>query len=344
MTRDELVERVREVARRLGKTTLKHKEFRAETKIGDNWIRRHFDGWSELCAAAGISAQRAFRLNDDDIFVAMKDAFEVFGGIGTRYQLARHFRYHTSVLSARWPDWPAVLVAFRAWVLQHTPDWRFTEELETRIAYGKSPGGRRSNGLQRKAAASPVTADGELPCPLPAPLPGEAPNRRPPTDAPAGEKAREIVEETTGEPPGAPSDTVPVEAANDQAIGPSTGPLAGPLVGDAIAYRGIMFAPTNEMGVALLFGAAALELGFMVEAARTQFPDCYAWRRVADGRRKRVRIEFEYASANFRLHAHDPKGCDLIVCWEHNWLKSPVPVFDLKKAIAALRLKGLGLA
>ena len=33
-------------------------------------------------------------------------------------------------------------------------------------------------------------------------------------------------------------------------------------------------------------------------------------------------------------HFHDPEGCDLIVCWEHNWAESPLEVVELKRAIS----------
>jgi hypothetical protein len=109
------------------------------------------------------------------------------------------------------------------------------------------------------------------------------------------------------------------------------------LVGDLLAYRGFMFAPTNEVGVGMLFAAAAPDLGFVIESAGTAFPDCIAWRRIAPSRWRRLRIEFEYAAANFRLHRHDPLGCDLIVCWDHDWPDCPVRVLDPKKEIARLR-------
>ena len=36
-------------------------------------------------------------------------------------------------------------------------------------------------------------------------------------------------------------------------------------------------------------------------------------------------------------HMHDPNGCDIIVCWEHNWPECPLEVIELKKEIAKLR-------
>jgi len=49
-----------------------------------------------------------------------------------------------------------------------------------------------------------------------------------------------------------------------------------------------------------------------------------------------VRIEFEFASRNFKEHLHDPKGCDMIVCWEHNWPNCPLPVLELRSEVRRL--------
>jgi hypothetical protein len=107
--------------------------------------------------------------------------------------------------------------------------------------------------------------------------------------------------------------------------------------GDPVGFRGLFHAPTNEIGVVLAFGAAADALGFGVETVGAAFPDCTAKRRVAAGRWRSVRIEFEYKSRNFRDHRHDPAGCDLIVCWEHDWPEAPVEVLELRTAIQGLR-------
>src|SRR5262249_46159601 len=48
-------------------------------------------------------------------------------------------------------------------------------------------------------------------------------------------------------------------------------------------------APTNEQGVLFLFGAMAEELGFAVLKIRTEYPDCLAFRQVAEDRMELVR-------------------------------------------------------
>jgi hypothetical protein len=106
-----------------------------------------------------------------------------------------------------------------------------------------------------------------------------------------------------------------------------------PVYGMVIATHAHVYAPTNESGVVCLFGAMAGQLGFMVLRIQTEFPDCEAIRLVAPGRYQLVKIEFEYESRNFLKHNHDPEGCDLIVCWEHNWRDCPVEVVELRGKI-----------
>ncbi len=106
-----------------------------------------------------------------------------------------------------------------------------------------------------------------------------------------------------------------------------------PLYGNFLAKGPMVCAPTNENGVLVLFGALAEQLGFLLLRVQIGFPDVEAWRIVGPDRLQWVRIEAEYQSRNFVLHGHNPKGCDLIVCWEHNWEDCPLEVIELKKFV-----------
>ena len=97
-----------------------------------------------------------------------------------------------------------------------------------------------------------------------------------------------------------------------------------PVMGEPFDRRPMTNAPVNELGVMVLFGMVAWPLlGLQVESVQGRFPDCVAKRQVAPGKWQHLRIEFEYESKNFKLHGHDPKGCDMIVCWRHNWKDIP---------------------
>jgi len=112
-----------------------------------------------------------------------------------------------------------------------------------------------------------------------------------------------------------------------------------PLLGAPMHTAGLAHEPVNEMGVSMLFAMMARDLGFIIESVQAPFPDCRAKMEVMPGRWQDVRIEFEKDSRSFAEHGHDPKGCDMIVCWRHNWKGCPkeMMVLELRKAIRMQR-------
>jgi hypothetical protein len=108
--------------------------------------------------------------------------------------------------------------------------------------------------------------------------------------------------------------------------------------GNPMDFRGLRHEPVNEQGVVFLFGMVAKKLGYLVEAIQRGFPDCEAKHQIAPGRWQRVRIEFEFESRNFRDHEHPASGCDVIVCWRHNWDDCPenIEVVELSGVIKSL--------
>ncbi len=97
------------------------------------------------------------------------------------------------------------------------------------------------------------------------------------------------------------------------------------------------YAPTNEQGVLFVFGTVAAALGFSITKVQTAFPDVEAMREVERNRWQRVRIELEYESRNFLTHMHPLDGCEMIVCWVHNWEECPLEVIELKTVISNQR-------
>ncbi|HVG92431.1 MAG TPA: hypothetical protein VNB54_13140, partial [Alphaproteobacteria bacterium] len=110
-----------------------------------------------------------------------------------------------------------------------------------------------------------------------------------------------------------------------------------PVMGEPFNRRPMTNAPVNELGVMVLFGMVAAGLGLQVESVQGKFPDCIAKRMVAPGKWQHLRIGFEYESKNFKLHGHDPKGCDMIVCWKHNWKDCPagIEVVELSRLLGS---------
>jgi len=104
------------------------------------------------------------------------------------------------------------------------------------------------------------------------------------------------------------------------------------IVGDPINFKGLIFGPLNENGVIFLFSKMHEELGIFIEAIQPSYPDAKARRKTHRGWED-VWIEFEYKSSSFKVHGHDPKECDIIVCWEHDWKNCPLEVIELKSII-----------
>jgi hypothetical protein len=93
--------------------------------------------------------------------------------------------------------------------------------------------------------------------------------------------------------------------------------------------------PTTRDGVIFLFGKVGEELNIYVEEMRAAFPAGLARRYTGSGWEK-VRIEFEYKSADFKKKGLDPAECDIIVCWENNWPDCPIEVIELEDRLASL--------
>ena len=103
-----------------------------------------------------------------------------------------------------------------------------------------------------------------------------------------------------------------------------------PIYGRPMMDVALGLAPTNEMGVVFLFGTVAKDLGYMVVRVQAEFPDCEVFRLIDPERCQLVLAEFEFESRNFLAHGHKIDGCDLIICWKHNWEECPLEVIELK--------------
>jgi hypothetical protein len=113
-----------------------------------------------------------------------------------------------------------------------------------------------------------------------------------------------------------------------------------PIYGAPMMDMALGLAPTNEMGVVFLFGTVAKELGYMVVRVQSEFPDCEVFRLIDPEHCQLVLAEFEFESRNFLAHGHKIDGCDLIICWKHNWEGCPLEVVELSAVMEELRKIG----
>lgn len=111
-----------------------------------------------------------------------------------------------------------------------------------------------------------------------------------------------------------------------------------PLVGPPINFRGLVYAPVNENGVIFLFSKVAEDLGITIEGIQVKFPDAFGKRYEGD-KGYSITMEFEYRSSDYKRHGHPKDGCDLIICWEHNWKECQIQVIELKTLVKELQNK-----
>jgi hypothetical protein len=90
----------------------------------------------------------------------------------------------------------------------------------------------------------------------------------------------------------------------------------------------------TESNVLSEFLTNAEILGYKVLHTQNTFPDLVLLKGATP-----IRAEVERSASDFFRHGHDPKACDLIVCWDNDWVDSPLPVLELQTALEVARLE-----
>ena len=73
--------------------------------------------------------------------------------------------------------------------------------------------------------------------------------------------------------------------------------------------------PRNEVEVREMYAHKMPAHGYRIVASQEAFPD---WLLQNTETGEYVLAEVEHRSSSFVSHGHEPTGCDLIVCWEHD--------------------------
>ena len=271
ITKESIIEKIKEIAMQKGVTSLPKKIFIAESGISEYEYLKFFNTWNEAVTAAGLEAQDfAKPYEKENLFQNLREVFEKSEGLCSRTKFNKISSISHDSYRRHFGSWQEALINFKKWPEDNKYDYPWITE-------------------------------------LPDSLPDE------------------IIEETQ-------------EKSEEADFKKQWKATSGNKYGSFLNFRGLQHAPINEQGVIFLFGMVCLELGFIVEAVQSGFPDCEAKRRI-DSKKdhwERVRIEFEYRSSNFREHGHNPTKCDLIVCWEHDWKDCPIEVVELKKVLSEL--------
>lgn len=306
VTREALIEEVRRVAAKVGRSPTQREFFRW-TKTPASVVVRLFGGWGELVRAAGLFVQRSGVYRTDAWLLSewARVARKV-GCVPRRAQSQAEGEVDAATLCRRLGGWNAVAGRFLTWAGadgQRGGGWRDVVRMVR--AAGGGDGAPRGPGARCGRTRQPSVGESDA-----ASLEkGEEPRHGVPSHLRAALEGERVWRRVEGRP----------------------------LVGEPLRLRGLAYAPDSEQGVVLLFGMLAEELGFHIEKVRKGFPDCEAVRRVGERAWQRVRIEFEFESWNFALHGHDASGCDVIVCWRHTWAECPkgIDVVELARLVSA---------
>lgn len=130
LTKESLISQLQQLAGRLGKTSVSRSEFIRETGISESRINRHFHSWNDLVRSAGLAPNEKSRIDDPDLFHAMKDAFLDAGKICPQTKFDKLCRYSLSVYQRRgWGNWIGVLARFREWATINATDFPYMEQL-----------------------------------------------------------------------------------------------------------------------------------------------------------------------------------------------------------------------
>jgi hypothetical protein len=284
-------------------------EFVSLSGISEHAVSQFFPTWNAALRAAGLQPYTLnLRLEDRELLEDWGCAVRKNHKIPTR-RVYRHLgKFDNRTFERRFGPWSQLPQVFRNFA-HSKPEWADVLAL--------------------------------LPAPAPKPSPKRVPNPPPnsvPSSASQAAVARTLLpvrfsSSNRNSPPERQSPSTP---PSGKARYP---PLDGrPTYGQPMDFRGLRHEPVNEQGVVLLFGMVAKELGYTVEAVQSGFPDCEAKRQIAPQRWQRVHLEFEFESRNFRDHGHSATGCDVIVCWRHNWPDHPphLEILELSSLIKSL--------
>jgi hypothetical protein len=284
-------------------------EFASLSGISEHSVLQFFPSWTAALRAAGLQPYTLnLRLEDRELLEDWGYAVRRNHKIPTR-RVYRHLgKFDHRTFERRFGPWSQLPEVFRNFA-HSKPEWADV------VALLPVPVCRTSGSRTRSAGgASPFS-----------------PARQ------GWVKSKKIMS-TVGAPPNSPPNRQsPSSSPPSKVRYPPLGHR--PIYGQPMDFRGLRHEPVNEQGVVLLFGMVAKELGYTVEAVQSGFPDCEAKRQIAPQRWQRVHLEFEFESRNFRDHGHSLTGCDVIVCWRHNWPDCPpqIEILELSSLIKSLR-------
>jgi len=296
----QILKSIAAMAKRLGRAP-SLLEFLTGARIPKNSVFRLFPRWNDAVRAAGLQPYRLYlRPEDHELLTDWGETVRKLCAVPSRRAYDLNGKHYPVTLEKRFGGWPALPQAFRDFA-------KGKREWDDVLALVPDAG-ELAVGARLPAVAGPACVGRDNPPALSQRMGARRTN--------ASSRAP-ILPKTFQHPP----------------------LKERPTYGEPLDFPTLRHEPVNEQGVVLLFGMIAKDLGYVVESVQAGFPDCEAKRQIGPKRWQRVNIEFEFESRNFRDHGHPLTGCDVIVCWHHNWPDCPahIEVLELSSFIKSLR-------
>ena len=83
--------------------------------------------------------------------------------------------------------------------------------------------------------------------------------------------------------------------------------------------------PSNEIETVILFSQLCTNNpGINILSYSGKYPDA-----IIEWAGKIYRVEFEFLAYNFYIHRHNPRDCDIIICWKNDYPDSVLPIVAL---------------
>ena len=331
-TDEECIAELKRVARLKGVKALSSKQYSEYSRISPGTLRLRFGSWPDALAAAGLSptaaAQRQRTPTQEECVQEMRRIAQV---LGRSHLTAEEFDAQAKVSAFRivrvFKSWSAALQAAGLEsspnVIREVPISTLADDfLRVSIALGRVP---TITQLTRRSRHVSHTFSGKHG--------GYRAFKHAAIDHLLSNNARI---------PSAIKTLFETEIRQfpTEVVQTPDNPQAQPhRQGRTLNFRAFAYAPTCEHDVVQMFGAVAQELGFEILANRSAFPDCQARRRRPGTRETFLAclIEYEFASLDYRRHGHPVSGCDLVVCWRHDWAECPIEVLELYTEIRTLK-------
>ena len=321
MKKVDIIKELRRVATDLGKTSLSISDFREHSRVSLSKVRGTFGTWNAAVTEAGLdpippvttkSARNPGPTEEQLLQEIIRVTKEV-GKIPTHTTVRRFGAFSETPYRNRWGSLrDAAELAYEKYGWPLSPDAR-VESKAVSVQDKPEPRRVRKYIRQTRIQTAQVAPEPTKVKPEPTKVPPEPPQAKAKSIRPT--KTQSVIDQ-------------PKQSTDRRRV----------QFGEPIDFRGVRFAPVNKQGVLHMFGMVSCELGFLIEAIRTEFPDCEAKRRMdTQGQTwEQVSIAFEYRSSAIREHGLSLDECDLIICWTHDWKDCPIEVLELRTQIASL--------